>query len=175
MKHFLTVFYVGLYTIITTSLVIVEVASIKIGWPWLSTLVHPMGILFLAINVPLALIGVAKISHVVYLHSVQHHRNVMRSIRAADAYPPTLVGVTHQQHISEDETVSQSLGTGGTLLSGVSSSQGVPSETHAKNDNVVIAYYLVDHPGASIRDIEKAPKIPRASIGRTNAWKNRGR
>ena len=109
-----------------------------------------------------------------FLHSLKHHKNVMRSIREMDAlpYPDNTYAI---EKVEDVRQVSHKAGTSGTLLQGVPLSQGVPGETPAKSDNVVVAYYLADHPGASIRDIEKATKIPRASIGRTNAWKNRSR
>ena len=87
MKSLVFWVYAGLYLFIAASLVIVEIASIKVGWSWISTLVKPMGLLFLIINVPLALFAVVKIGHVVFLHSVKHHKNVMRSIREMDISP----------------------------------------------------------------------------------------
>ena len=89
MNKFLFVLYVSLYGFVGGALVTIDVVSIKAGWPWLSELVKPMGIVFLCINIPLAFFAVAKIGHVVFLHSLQHHRNVMRSIREADNYDIT--------------------------------------------------------------------------------------
>ncbi|MGH2496722.1 MAG: winged helix-turn-helix transcriptional regulator, partial [Ktedonobacteraceae bacterium] len=62
----------------------------------------------------------------------------------------------------------------------VSSFQGVSSETPGEtpvgdNCNVAVAYYLADHPGASIREIARETNYSIATINRTPAWKNRGR
>jgi len=181
MKNFLFWFYTGLYLFVVVSLLTVEFASVKVGWPWIRTLVVPMGWLFLVVNVPLALIAVVKIGHVVFLHSVQHHRNVMRSIRDADMRPPYPVQVVQQQKDDEDDMLSQGSGTSGTLLQGVPGtgvpSQSVPRGTASTIDdfNVAVAYYLSQYPQASIREVERATRIPKSTIGRTKAWQTRQR
>ena len=175
MNKFLFVFYVGLYAFVAGALVTIDVVSIKAGWPWLSQLVKPMGIVFLCVNIPLAFFAVLKIGHVVFLHSYQHHQSVMRSIRAAD-----LASLPHsttvQQKISvKDETLSQQSQPIGTLTQHVPSSQNVPMSQGVKSDNAIVAAYLVDYPFASIRDVEKGTGVSKSNVGRTYAWKNRSR
>lgn len=176
MKHFVLMLYAALYTAIAGSFLIVEVASIKVGWMWISTLVHPMGVLFLVINVPLACIGVIKAAHVVFLHSVKHHKNVMRSIREMDAIPSPTTGIQPQK-IQHGGTLSHKSTSGGTLIDSVPLSQSVPQKMATTPDdfNVTVRYYLSQYPHASIREVERATGIPKSNIGRTSAWQNRAR
>jgi uncharacterized membrane-anchored protein YitT (DUF2179 family) len=176
-KNFLFWFYTGLYLFVVVSLLTVEFASVKVGWPWIKTLVVPMGWLFLVVNVPLALIAVVKIGHVVFLHSVQHHRNVMRSIREADRMSPSPVKVTPSQIMLEEDDLSQQSQSGVPMLSGVPLSQSVPRGTASTIDdfNVTVDMYLSKYPQASIREVERATRIPKSTIGRTKAWQNRPR
>src|SRR5258708_4261721 len=119
MKTFLIVLYATLYTAVAVSLAIIEVAATRASWPYISKPSIPMLVVFAVINTPLVLTGVAKIVHLVYLHSAKHHANVMRSIQEIkqSPYPSRVI---QPQNMREDDMLSQASRTSETLLSGVS-------------------------------------------------------
>ncbi|SRR6266566_2685759 len=71
------------------------------------------------------------------------------------------------------ETVSQPSRTRETLIPSQSVSQ--KAGDMLDNCNRDVSYFLVDHPGASIREVERATRYSRASIGRTMAWRERSK
>lgn len=180
MNKFLFVLYVSLYGFVGGALVTIDIVSIKAGWPWLSQLVKPMGIVFLCVNIPLAFFAVLKIGHVVFLHSLQHHQNVMRSIRAADEASLTHSTTIRQVNSVKDETLSQQSGSDGTPPLAIPKSQSIPTGTPAqdellRNCNVVVARQLSLNSRLSMNQMIRATGYSRGTRGRTNAWKYRSR
>src|SRR6266571_655867 len=176
-KRFILWLYGALYLATALSLIIVEYTSIKISWPWLSTLVMPMGIVFLCVNVPLASFAVLKVGHKLYLHGREDHAKTMRRIEQIRQTPLPLQSLTVAE-IEDDNTPSHGLQTGKTPLVSQSVSHNTANKTPHKEDtlakcNAAVAYALVDNPTLSIRAMARQTGYDKSMIGRTNEWQNR--
>jgi hypothetical protein len=160
----LSVFVLNIAILAVTFLLAYEIYTNRYGVGFVSLIIA------LVLGVPLVLaVDMWAITGI----SVYTGRNIQR-IRSGQPLPSPTV-ITQAQFQVDNGTPSHSLGTGGTHILDVPSSQSVPHKTSGTPDdfNATVAFYLSQYPAASIREVERATGIPKSSIGRTNAWQNR--
>ncbi len=156
------------------------------GWPIIRTLTYPSAIVWSALSLPLAGLFVWSVYHRLSLVQAKHkheqyitqQRDLLQleqERRGLLPYPDMTIA---EENTADVKHPFQQSISGGTAKRNVSMFHGVSGGTADKtpvgdNCNVAVAYYLADHPGASIRAVAKGTGYPIATINRTLAWKNR--
>jgi hypothetical protein len=153
------------------------------GWPFMHAHPEVSAFLFGGLSIPLAVLFVVSVGQRLFLIHRKHvHDQWMYEqqqeweLEQRRSLP--LSSLSPVENDDDVKQVSQQFQSGGTAQRNVPLFQGVSSGTPEKvnvgdNCNVIVAYYLADHPGASIREISKKTGYSLATISRTNAWKNR--
>jgi hypothetical protein len=153
------------------------VASAIIGWPIAITKHELFFWLGLIAFGSITGIAIAKLGHKTYLSSKKDAMNlrIWEVEERQRVLAPSPDNTASSQIMLEEDDVSKQSQSGVPMLSGVPLSQSVPRGTAATIDdfNVTVAMYLSQYPHASIREVERATRIPKSTIGRTPAWQNR--
>ncbi len=173
-------FSVRVYVIIDACLLAVWLVSGINGWTVFAKYPYIAAGVWCILTIPLAAIGLLSVYQRVQLH---HRKNVhtqyeyeqqtelrLEQMRQQYALPsPTDATIIEIDNKAGMGTIG-SPGDGtqiGTLPVGTRTTQ------HKQDDNTVVAEQLRKAPFTSMTEMEKMTGIPRGSIGRTDAWKNR--